>query len=58
VGSGLLQVAVTDKRPILFPPSIVTPISGWGIHPAGPWPGRPFSLVLGCTLAATRMQKK
>lgn len=52
LGLGLLLVALTGERLILFPPLMVMAYELL-VHPHScPWRGRPCGMVLGCTLAA------
>lgn len=52
LGLGLLLVALTGMRLILFPPLLVIAYE-WMVHPeACPWRGRPVGMILGCTAAA------
>ncbi|MFN7900807.1 MAG: hypothetical protein ACK5N0_14320 [Synechococcaceae cyanobacterium] len=49
---GLVLVALTGQRLILYPPLLVIAYEGL-VHPRRcPWRGRPLATVLGCTVAA------
>lgn len=52
LGLGLMLVALTGQRLILYPPLLVIAYKGL-VHPqVCPWRGRPLATVVGCTVAA------